>query len=128
MSPSGTASWSSGDRLAAVATRGRPTAQVVKPFLEAGYGERQILEIVLAVSVKTILKKLSRGLAGPPKHTERCGKDIGRRVAPHRFPKLGDTRYGECVQCVWSVFAAPRVSKALRLGVRLVGPCCLPRA
>ncbi len=54
MSPSGTASWSSGDRLATVATRGRPTAQVVKPFLEAGYGERQILEIVLAVSVKTI--------------------------------------------------------------------------
>jgi uncharacterized peroxidase-related enzyme len=39
---------------AIVATRGRPTAEDVKPFLDAGYTERQILEIVLALSVKII--------------------------------------------------------------------------
>ena len=75
-----------------------------------------------------LLKKLSRGLAIPPKHTERCCKEIGRRVGPHRFPMLGDGQYGQCAQCVWSAFAGPRGSKPLRLGARLVGPCCLPRA
>ena len=39
---------------AIVATRGRPTEASVKVFLGAGYTEHQILEIVLAVSVKTI--------------------------------------------------------------------------
>jgi uncharacterized peroxidase-related enzyme len=39
---------------AIVVTRGRPTAQDVKAFLDAGYSERQLLEVVLAVSVKTI--------------------------------------------------------------------------
>lgn len=39
---------------AIVARRGRPTAEEVKAFLDAGYAERQILELVLAVSVKTI--------------------------------------------------------------------------
>jgi len=39
---------------AVVATRGHPAVEDVKPFLEAGYTERQVLEIVLAVAVKTI--------------------------------------------------------------------------
>lgn len=39
---------------AVVVTRGRPTEEVVKAFLGAGYTERQILELVLAVAVKTI--------------------------------------------------------------------------
>lgn len=39
---------------AVVVTRGRPTDADVKAFLAAGFTERQILEIVLAVSVKTI--------------------------------------------------------------------------
>jgi hypothetical protein len=60
-----------------------------------------------------LLKKLSRGLAIPPKRTERSGKEFGGRVGPHRFPMLGDARYGECVQYVWSAFAVPRVSKPL---------------
>jgi hypothetical protein len=75
-----------------------------------------------------ILKKVSRGLAIPPKQMERCGKEIGRRVGPHRFPKLGDGRYWQCAQCVWSAFAVPCVSKPLRLSARPVGPCCLPGA
>jgi uncharacterized peroxidase-related enzyme len=37
-----------------VSTRGRPTEESVKRFLSAGYTENQVLEIVLAVSVKTI--------------------------------------------------------------------------
>ena len=39
---------------AIVATRGRPTTRDVEAFLAAGYSERQVLELVLAVSVKTI--------------------------------------------------------------------------
>ena len=39
---------------AVVATRGRPSVEVAKAFLDAGYTERQILEVVLAVAVKTI--------------------------------------------------------------------------
>ncbi len=39
---------------AMVARRGRPTPEEVKAFLDAGYAERQVLELVLAVSVKTI--------------------------------------------------------------------------
>lgn len=39
---------------AIVATRGRPSDKDVKAFLAAGYTERQVLELVLAVSVKTI--------------------------------------------------------------------------
>lgn len=39
---------------AIVATRGRPMEKDVKAFLAAGYTEAQILEIVLAVAVKTI--------------------------------------------------------------------------
>lgn len=35
-------------------TRGRPAPEDARAFLEAGYGERQILEIVLALAVKTI--------------------------------------------------------------------------
>jgi uncharacterized peroxidase-related enzyme len=39
---------------AIVSTRGRPSSKDVKDFLDAGYAEKQILELVLAVSVKTI--------------------------------------------------------------------------
>lgn len=39
---------------AMVATRGRPSEEEVRAFLEAGYRESQVLEIVLAVAVKTI--------------------------------------------------------------------------
>lgn len=39
---------------AIVATRGRPEGKDVAPFLAAGYTEQQILELVLAVAVKTI--------------------------------------------------------------------------
>jgi hypothetical protein len=34
--------------------RGRPSREDVGAFLAAGYGERQVLEIVLAIAVKTI--------------------------------------------------------------------------
>jgi uncharacterized peroxidase-related enzyme len=37
-----------------VVTRGRPSVEDVKAFLDAGYGEQQVLELVLAVAVKTI--------------------------------------------------------------------------
>ena len=36
------------------ATRGRPTAASLKAFLDAGYTEAQVLEIVLALAVKTL--------------------------------------------------------------------------
>jgi uncharacterized peroxidase-related enzyme len=39
---------------AMVAKRGRPSPEDVAAFLAAGYAERQVLEIVLAVAVKTI--------------------------------------------------------------------------
>jgi AhpD family alkylhydroperoxidase len=39
---------------AIVATRGRPLEKDVRTFLAAGYAERHILELVLAVAVKTI--------------------------------------------------------------------------
>ncbi|EOX7328012.1 TPA: carboxymuconolactone decarboxylase family protein [Pseudomonas aeruginosa] len=35
-------------------TRGLPSAAAVQSFLAAGYGERQVLEIVLALAVKTL--------------------------------------------------------------------------
>ena len=35
-------------------TRGRPTAVMLKAFLGAGYKEAQVLEIVLAIGVKTL--------------------------------------------------------------------------
>ena len=35
-------------------TRGRPTTGTVKAFLDAGYTEAQVLEIVLALAVKTL--------------------------------------------------------------------------
>ena len=37
-----------------LATRGLPTKADVAAFLDAGYGERQVLEIILAIAVKTI--------------------------------------------------------------------------
>ncbi len=37
-----------------VAKRGRPSPEDVRAFLDAGYSERQVLELVLAVAVKTI--------------------------------------------------------------------------
>lgn len=37
-----------------VRTRGLPTGEDVEAFLHAGYSERQILEIVLAIAVKTL--------------------------------------------------------------------------
>lgn len=35
-------------------TRGLPSKAQVQAFLDAGYGERQVLEIILAIAVKTI--------------------------------------------------------------------------
>lgn len=35
-------------------TRGRPSPEDVELFLNAGYSERQILEIILALAVKTM--------------------------------------------------------------------------
>ena len=37
-----------------VSTRGRPSAQVLQQFISAGYSEGQVLEIILAIAVKTI--------------------------------------------------------------------------
>ncbi len=37
-----------------IATRGRPSADEVKAFLAAGYTERQVLELILAIAVKTL--------------------------------------------------------------------------
>ena len=37
-----------------VQTHGRPTSQTVKAFLAAGYSERDLLYIVLAIAVKTL--------------------------------------------------------------------------
>ena len=36
-----------------VRTRGRPTAESARAFLAAGFSERQILEVILAIGVKT---------------------------------------------------------------------------
>ncbi len=37
-----------------VASRGKPSQQDLKAFLAAGFGERQVLEVILAIAVKTI--------------------------------------------------------------------------
>jgi uncharacterized peroxidase-related enzyme len=37
-----------------VASRGKPTRQNLQAFLAAGFSERQVLEIILAIAVKTI--------------------------------------------------------------------------
>lgn len=37
-----------------VASRGKPTRQDLQVFLAAGFSERQVLEIILAIAVKTI--------------------------------------------------------------------------
>jgi uncharacterized peroxidase-related enzyme len=37
-----------------VVTRGRPSPEDARAFLEAGYSERRLLEVVLAIAVKTI--------------------------------------------------------------------------
>ena len=37
-----------------VASRGKPTRQDLQAFLAAGFGERQVLEIILAIAVKAI--------------------------------------------------------------------------
>lgn len=37
-----------------VETRGRPDPRVVRAFRDAGYGNRQVLEVILAVGMKTI--------------------------------------------------------------------------
>jgi hypothetical protein len=37
-----------------VASRGKPTRQDLQAFLVAGFRERQVLEIILAIAVKTI--------------------------------------------------------------------------
>ncbi len=39
---------------ALVHSRGRPTQKELSSFLESGYSEKQVLEIILAISVKTI--------------------------------------------------------------------------
>lgn len=60
-------------RLRALATltravllkRGRPSAADVETFLAAGYAERQILEIVLAIAVKTISNYANHLFATP---------------------------------------------------------------
>ncbi|MEW6166863.1 MAG: carboxymuconolactone decarboxylase family protein [Pseudomonadota bacterium] len=48
-----------------VETRGLPSRHDVDAFLSAGYGERQILEIILAIAVKT-LSNYSNHLFEPP--------------------------------------------------------------
>ena len=45
-------------------TRGLPTKSEVEDFIKAGYSERQILEVILAISVKT-LSNYSNHLCDP---------------------------------------------------------------
>lgn len=46
-------------------TRGRPTAEAAQTFLGAGFSERQILEVILAIAVKT-LSNYSNHIFGTP--------------------------------------------------------------
>jgi alkylhydroperoxidase family enzyme len=48
-----------------VQTRGRPSEQDVADFLAAGYSEPQVLEIILAIAVKT-LSNYTNHLFGTP--------------------------------------------------------------
>jgi alkylhydroperoxidase family enzyme len=50
---------------AMVQTRGRPSRQDVADFLAVGYSERQVLEIILAIAVKT-LSNYTNHLFGTP--------------------------------------------------------------
>ncbi len=44
----------SGFTATMLASRGRPSTDEVEAFIRAGYGERHVLEIILAISVKTL--------------------------------------------------------------------------
>lgn len=46
-------------------TRGRPTAEAARAFIAAGFTERQILEVILAIAVKT-LSNYSNHIFGTP--------------------------------------------------------------
>lgn len=48
-----------------VKTRGWPSAEAVKAFLDAGYGQQQVLEVVLGVGFKT-LSNYANHVAGTP--------------------------------------------------------------
>lgn len=48
-----------------IQTRGRPTAVAAQIFISAGYSERQILELILAIAVKT-LSNYANHLFGTP--------------------------------------------------------------
>jgi len=62
-----------------VATRGRPPEEELEAFLAVGYAERQVLEIILAIAVKTL-----RQLFEPPiRHPARRG------VHPSRLDQAG---------------------------------------
>ena len=50
---------------ALLATRGRPEPQALEAFLATGYSEQQVLEIVLAIAVKTI-SNYTNHLLGTP--------------------------------------------------------------
>lgn len=50
---------------AVVASRGNPSAEQLRQFHEAGYGERQVLEVILGVGFKT-LSNYTNHLAGTP--------------------------------------------------------------
>lgn len=54
---------------AIVESRGWPSADVINQFLSAGYGEQQILEVVLGVGVKT-LSNYTNHLADTPVNEE----------------------------------------------------------
>ena len=69
-----------------------------------------------------------REVATPTERIQCCAKEIGRTACPHRFPMLGDSRYGECAQSAGSTFAGSRVSEPLRLGAHPGVLWCLPGA
>jgi len=48
-----------------IQTRGRPTAEAARAFIAAGYTEHQILEVILAIAVKT-LSNYSNHVFGTP--------------------------------------------------------------
>lgn len=50
---------------AVVATRGLPSAEQTRQFLEAGYGQAQVLEVILGVGFKT-LSNYTNHIAGTP--------------------------------------------------------------
>lgn len=60
-------------------SRGRPTDQDVQAFLAAGYSERQVLEVILAIAVKTL-----SNYANHVFHTELDQRFAGHAWQPER--------------------------------------------